>query len=100
MKYVPAAALEELVEERVRELGTDEGVVESIVEDANKNSETEGDLISKRRTFLEPKSGGCAWMQSATALAGWACTKTKAHPVGELRLLGKRRAQTECGQLA
>jgi len=43
-------------------------------------------------TFDYPKSGSCAWMQSATALAGWACTKTKAHPVGELRLLGKPRA--------
>jgi len=38
---------------------------------------------------FEPKSGGCAWMQSATALAGWACTKMKVHPVGELSLLGK-----------
>jgi len=47
-------------------------------------------------TFLfEPKTGSCAWMQSATDLAGWACTKMKAHPVGELRLLGKTRRQNE-----
>jgi len=38
--------------------------------------------------FDYPKSGGYAWMQSATALAGSACTKMKAYPVGELRLLG------------
>ena len=37
----------------------------------------------------DSKSGSCAWIESATALAGWACTKMKAHPVGELRLLGK-----------
>jgi len=34
-------------------------------------------------------------MQSATALAGWTCTKLKAHPVGELRLLGKPRRLNE-----
>jgi len=34
-------------------------------------------------------------MQSATALAGWACTKTKAHPVGELSILGKSRRLNE-----
>jgi len=44
---------------------------------------------------IQPKSGGCAWMQSATALAGWACTKMKVHPVGELRLLGKSRRLNE-----
>jgi len=49
-------------------------------------------------TFLfEPKTGSCAWMQSATALAGWACTKMKAHPVGELRLLGKRAQLPDLG---
>jgi len=37
----------------------------------------------------DSKSGGYAWMQSATALARWACTEMKAHPVGELRFLGK-----------
>ncbi len=44
---------------------------------------------------VQPKSGGCAWMQSATAFTGWACTKMKAHPVGELRLLGKPRRLNE-----
>jgi len=44
---------------------------------------------------VQPKSGGCAWMLSATALAGWACTKMKAHPVGQLRLLGKSRRLNE-----
>jgi len=34
-------------------------------------------------------------MQSAAALAGWACTEMKAHPVGELRLLGKPRRLNE-----
>jgi len=41
------------------------------------------------------RPAGCAWMQSATALAGWACTKMKTHPVGELRLLGKSRGLNE-----
>jgi len=41
-------------------------------------------------------------MQSATALARWACTKMKAHPVGKLRLLGKSRRLNElcfCAEL-
>ena len=52
-------------------------------------------LCTRLAQSPEPESGSCAWMQSATALAGWACTKTKAHPVGKLRLLGKPRRLNE-----
>ena len=55
MKYVPAASLERLITERVKEIGTDENLVESIVEDANKTSSVERDVIAKRRRYLQAK---------------------------------------------
>ena len=53
MKYVPAVPMERLVTDHVKEIGTDEGLVDSIVEDANQTSSVEREVIAKRRKFLE-----------------------------------------------
>ncbi len=53
MKYVPAEAIERLIAERVKEIGTDEGLVDAIAEEANNGAKTERETIAKKHRLLQ-----------------------------------------------
>jgi len=57
MKYVPADAIERLIAERVKEIGTDEGLVDAIVEEANNGAQTERETIAKKQRLLQGQLG-------------------------------------------
>ncbi|MFA6240578.1 MAG: recombinase family protein [Candidatus Hydrogenedentales bacterium] len=52
MKYVPAEPLERLVSERIKEIATDDNLLEEIVQEANETSKTERDEIARKRKLL------------------------------------------------